>query len=109
MPNVDLAPGTYWLAVSPFVSSSGSAAISSTEGQNAIGTPLGSNGVVYVGTPQGTDLIPATDFGAGPIDDVSMGVDGTATPEPSPFLPLCAVAAAVCLIRRRLVSQQQRS
>jgi hypothetical protein len=107
--NVDLAPGTYWLAVSPFISDSGYAEISSTEGQNAIGTPLGSNGMAYVGTPQGTDLVPSTDFIAGPVDDVSMGVDGTATPEPSPLLPLCAVAVAVCLIRRRLVLRQQRT
>lgn len=99
--NVDLAAGTYWLAVSPFISDSGSAEISSTTGQNAIGDPLGSSGTVFYGTPQGTDLLLATDAGAGPIDDVSMGVDGVAAPEPSPVLPLSAVMVALYLLRRR--------
>jgi hypothetical protein len=107
--NVDLAPGTYWLGVSPFISDSGSAAISSTEGLNAIGSPLGSAGTVFYGTLQGTDLLPATGAGAGPIDDVSMGVDGVATPEPSPFVPLGAVFIALSLYRWRSARQSARS
>jgi hypothetical protein len=100
--NVDLAPGTYWLGVAPFISDSGTAYISSTDGQNAIGTPLGSSGTVFYGTPQGTGLLLGTDAGSGLIDDVSMGVDGTvATPEPSNLVPLIAVLAGACLIRRR--------
>jgi hypothetical protein len=63
--------------------------------------PLGNQGMAFVGTPQGTDLVPSTDFIAGPVDDVSMGVDGVAVPEPSPFVPLSAMIVAVRLIRRR--------
>jgi hypothetical protein len=99
--NVDLAPGTYWLGVAPFISDSGFADISSTEGQNSIGSPLGNQGMAFVGTPQGTDLVPSTDFIAGPVDDVSMGVDGVAVPAPAPFLPLSAMIVAVGLVRRQ--------
>jgi len=97
--NVDLAPGTYWLGVSPFISDSGQGDISSTEGGNSIGAPLGSAGTVFYGTTQGTGLLPASDAGAGPIDDVSVGVDGVAAPEPSFFFPLSAALIAVCLGR----------
>jgi hypothetical protein len=97
--NVNLAPGTYWLAVSPFISDSGSAYISSTSGANSIGAPLGSAGTVFYGTAQGTDLLPATDA-------VSMGVNGVAAPEPSPFLSLSVVVVAVYLVRRRLLQQR---
>jgi hypothetical protein len=68
---------------------------------------LNNSGTVYYTTPQGTDLSLAADAGTGDIDAVSMGVDGVATPEPSPFVPLIAIAVGVGLNRRRATLLQQ--
>jgi hypothetical protein len=77
--NVSLAPGTYWLNVSPIASGSGGSYNSMTSGANAIGQPAGNDGnslwtSVHYGYPGYTARYGGYDF--------SMGVGGTAVPLP---------------------------
>lgn len=78
--NVSLAPGTYWLAVYPDNSNGGIAGNSNTSGTNAVGTPPGNNGNMYI------SFNGDTTFSGTFKDDTSAGIAGTdsiATPEPS--------------------------
>jgi hypothetical protein len=97
--DIDLAPGTYWLGVSPIISDSGTAYISGTGGENAVGSPVGSSGSAVL-QYEGATLFPSTDFNAG-MFDLSMGIDGAAVPEPAMFVPAAAVMLAVLRRRRR--------
>ena len=82
--NIRLAPGTYWLGVAPFYDQGDSysypaSAIATTSGANAVGTPPGNNQNSFIQA-------------YGPIfpdsRDYSMGIEGTAVPEPSSILSL---------------------
>ena len=95
---VDLAPGRYWLAVSPYrdgnLFSGDEYYITQTRGYGAIGSPAGNNGSSWEAYPNGTDVgyeDMSNDFGF-PLD-FSMGVGGTQlgtgpVPEPSALLLL---------------------
>jgi hypothetical protein len=98
--DVHLDSGTYWLGVSPFDFDSEQVLIGGTSGQNAVGNPVGSQGMALLHTPDGA-LIPTADLNAG-MFDLSMGINGTAAPEPTTFVPVCAAALAV-LLRRPLL------
>ena len=87
--NIRLAPGTYWLGVAPFYDQEDSysypaSAIATTSGANAVGTPPGNNGNSFIQA-------------YGPIfpdsRDYSMGIEGTAVPEPSSILSLLTFGA----------------
>jgi hypothetical protein len=81
--NINLAPGTYWLAVWPVGSGSGNSFISTTGGANAVGTPPGNNDNSFWTDP-GVPInfgSPSDPAGLGPGTwDFSMGVAGTASP-----------------------------
>jgi hypothetical protein len=73
---LDLAPGTYWLAVTPHGLGGPESSLNSvTDGLNAIGSPPGNNGNAFLNSP-----LLAADFEA--LDDIfgfpdfSMGVAG---------------------------------
>jgi hypothetical protein len=88
--SVTLGPGTYWLAVAPDVSNSGSYIVT-TSGSGAIGTPPGNDGNSYFSsTFFGDSFLPTTDPSIeGPGTwDYSMGIIGTAAvvPEPSSLI-----------------------
>lgn len=69
--NTVLAPGLYWLNVSPVLSGPTSSLILATQGKNAVGLPPGNDGNAFV---DANNIIPH--FGAYPAD-FSMGVIGT--------------------------------
>ena len=93
-----LAPGTYWLNVSPLVGSDPSTGgsfdsyTSFTFGANAIGTPPGNNANGLLDWTGSYSPFLAIGF------DLSMGVAGTVVPEPSiAWLVLMGCGFLVCL------------
>ncbi|MGA9452932.1 MAG: PEP-CTERM sorting domain-containing protein [Verrucomicrobiia bacterium] len=101
--NVYLAPGTYWLSVSPFVGndpiSSGMfrSYVSVTTGANAIGEPAGDNGNGFIYWPYAGYNYAPNFFN----QDYSMGVAGTVVPEPS-TLALIGIASIGLVSRMRI-------
>jgi hypothetical protein len=91
--NVNLGPGTYWLAVAPDfgASTSYNSYIATTYGFNGVGTPKAQDGNSFWNDPGfGDDFVAAvTATGADSADgtnnvDFSMGVDGTVATIPEP-------------------------
>lgn len=92
---ITLTAGTYWLNVSPVVTSiSDISYITTTGGTNAVGMPPGNDGDSYVAgsyyvNQGGYNYEPASDYYVNPdtgLADFSMGVDGiivASVPEPS--------------------------
>lgn len=99
--SLDLAPGTYWLNVTPLFG--GDAFASPTRGSGAVGLPAGNNGSAFFDRPNAPFVAQTSDF--------SLGVAGTvratseAIPEPGSLalaLPgLLALAGAASRSRRR--------
>ena len=79
--NINLAPGTYWLAVVPVGSGSGASFISTTSGANAVGTPPGNNDNSFWNSTTFVKNFghPSDSLGPGTWD-FSMGVAGAALP-----------------------------
>jgi hypothetical protein len=99
---VTLAPGTYWLTVSPDNAGQNSSYILATNGTNAVGMPPGNDGNSYFSSTSGPVMFQPVGSGAGP--DFSMGVTGIeAVPEPSTIFAsiLTACCAIWPVIRRR--------
>jgi len=96
--NIDLAPGTYWLAVAPDLAADGGSYILLTAGANGVGTPQAQDGNSFVNGA--ADFSPAVDFFGGGVSadggniDFSMGVIGSASPEPG----TAALGAAAVLL-----------
>jgi hypothetical protein len=99
--NINLAPGTYFLNVTPVGSGHGRSFTSDTSGAGCIGTPCGNNGNAF---------FDSNFFGAnyqstaqqGQPGDFSMGVIGTVVPEPATVALLtCGVGALLIALRRR--------
>jgi PEP-CTERM motif len=93
--NVSLAPGTYWLSVSPLVGNDAGGVlksyVSATVGANAVGTPPGNNGnSLFFAPALGYNYADAFGF------DYSLGVAGAvAAPVPEPSaIALSAVGMA---------------
>ena len=90
--NVNLGPGTYWLAVAPDfgTSTSYNSYIVTTYGFNGVGTPKAQDGNSFWNDPGfGDDFVAAVtatgqDSADGNNVDFSMGVDGVATTIPEP-------------------------
>src|SRR5205814_3097354 len=97
--NVSLAPGTYWLNVTPIGNLTGRSFDSTTSGTNCVGTPCGNNMNAFFNSNFfGANFTSAANLGQ-PYD-FSMGVNGTAacspTPTPTPTgtpTPTCTTAA----------------
>jgi hypothetical protein len=98
--NINLAPGTYFLNVTPVGSGHGRSFTSDTSGAGCIGTPCGNNGNAF---------FDSNFFGAnyqstaeqGQPGDFSMGVIGTVVPEP-PLWAMMTMGAVVLLGVQRL-------
>jgi hypothetical protein len=92
--NVTLAPGLYWLNVTPVA---GEAYNSVTSGQNAIGLPPGNDGLAFL------DLRPDFVFASRGSENFSLGAAGTAVPEPHaiPILGALAASTAMFVLSRR--------
>jgi hypothetical protein len=108
--NVTLGAGTYWLSVAPDVGNQPlfgpDSFIGTTSGANAVGTPPGNDGnSFFSSTFFGQSFVPTTDPSIeGPGTwDYSMGVFGTAVPEPSSLVLglVGLVSSAGCVWARR--------
>jgi len=103
--NVFLAPGTYWLCVSPDVGNdpinSGTfrSYASVTFGANAVGVPPGNNGSGFLYWPYGGYNYAPSLFN----QDFSMGVGGVVVPEPSAGMLLLASGGLWLFWRRRKI------
>jgi hypothetical protein len=89
--NVILAPGIYWLNVTPIGNGTGRSLNTTTSGANCVGTPCGNNGMSWFDPP-------------GPIFsplDFSMGVIVEHVPEPETWA-MMAVGAGVLIVLRKL-------
>jgi len=83
--NIDLAPGTYWLSVTPYGSGGDQSSLNATtDGSNAIGTPRGDNGNSFLNSALlNADFKPLDEiFPVAP--DFSMGVSGRLLGAPVP-------------------------
>lgn len=102
--SVFLAPGTYWLNVTPLFG--GDAFVTSTRGDNAIGLPKGNDGNAFLDWPGGGFNV----AGQGQRD-YSMGVRGVAIPEPGTgaLLLLSSAGLLMPLAARRVVRRQRRT
>jgi MYXO-CTERM domain-containing protein len=104
-----LTPGTYWVAVAPDSDYTANSQYAShyygnqsyeetTGGANAVGTPNGNDGNSFLfndlSGPGNLNYVPSS-------LDYSEGVVGTATPEPSGFLPAAGLAGIAWLASRR--------
>jgi hypothetical protein len=92
--NIHLAPGTYFLNVTPVGNGFGRSFDSDTSGLNCVGRPCGNNGNAFFDS-NGVHY-------QGPINtDFSMGVIGTVVPEPATVaLLICGVGALLIALRR---------
>jgi hypothetical protein len=101
--SLNLAPGTYWLNVTPVGNGTGRSLNTTTSGTNCVGTPCGNDDNAFWNS---------TYFGAGfrHIDntvctgchDFSNGVIGSVIPEPATVaLLICGVGALLIAVRRR--------
>jgi len=100
---VALAAGQYWLAVVPVGSGSGANPfLSGTTGANCIGSPCGNDGNAFYYEPSNAALqfVPTTTFSPRELD-FSMGVIGTAAPEPATIVGLGIGFLLIGLIARR--------
>jgi hypothetical protein len=86
--NVFLAPGAYWLNVTPLFA--GDTYLSVTRGGNAVGVPAGNNGNSFFDWPSNGSRFAARQ------QDFSMGVAGQVVPEPA--TGVLAVSALVPLL-----------
>jgi hypothetical protein len=89
--NLILAPGAYWLSVTPLGNGTGHSFNTTTSGANCVGTPCGNDGQSWFDS-------------VGPFDtrDFSMGVIGSVIPEPGTLtLLICGVGALLIAVRRR--------
>jgi hypothetical protein len=99
--NVTLAPGHYWLNVTPVGNGTGRSFNSTTSGANCVGTPCGNDqNAFFNSTFFGTNFTSTANEGQ-PYD-YSMGVIGTVVPEPATVALLtCGVVALLIALRRR--------
>jgi len=97
----NLAPGTYFLNVTPVGSGVGRSFDSETSGAGCIGTPCGNNGNAFFDSNFFGANYQPTCSNDQPCD-FSMGVIGTVVPEPAtPALLTCGVGALLIALRRR--------
>ncbi|APZ93203.1 hypothetical protein [Fuerstiella marisgermanici] len=97
--NVALAPGRYWLSVSPVVGDAGSGVLASyntaTFKDNSIGEPFTNNDNSFLFWSANT-----TNFAPRSLD-FSMGIAGTPVPEPGPATLLTGIFIAAMAGHRR--------
>ena len=98
----NLAPGAYFLNVTPIGSGSGRSFDSWTSGVGCIGTPCGNNGNGFIDSNFfGANYQPTCGVDDQPCD-FSMGVIGTVVPEPATVaLLICGVGALLIALHRR--------
>ena len=88
--SVDLAPGTYWLNVTPVGDGSGRSFDSDTSGTNCVGLPCGNDDNAFINSTDFGFVFHNTSSGDVGQPDFSMGVNGTiqgggcVTPTPTP-------------------------
>jgi len=99
--NINLAPGTYFLNVTPVGSGHGRSFTTDTSGVGCIGTPCGNNGNAFFDSNFfGAYYQPTGQLGQ--PGDFSMGVIGTVVPEPATVALLtCGLGALLIALRRR--------
>jgi hypothetical protein len=99
--NVNLAPGTYWLNVTPTGNGTGRSFNSTTSGMNCVGTPCGNNMNAFFNSTFFGANFTSTSNESQPYD-FSNGVIGT-VPEPTTIaLVTCGAGALlIAALRRR--------
>ena len=98
-----LPPGQhYWLNVTPVGNGAGRSFDSTTSGAHCVGTPCGNNqNAFFNSTTFGAFFDHSYNWCTGCVD-FSMGVIGTAVPEPTtPVLLTCGIGALLIGLRRR--------
>jgi hypothetical protein len=99
--NVTLAPGTYWLNVTPTGDGSGRSFNSTTSGLNAVGQPPGNDMNAFFNSTFFGANFTSTANESQPYD-FSNGVIGSIVPEPATIALLtCGAGALLIAVRRR--------
>ena len=101
--NIHLAPGTYFLNVTPVGNGFGRSFDSETSGAGCVGTPCGNNGNSFFDS----NFSGAHYQGPLPVD-FSMGVIGTVVPEPPPWA-MMAMGAVVLIGVQQLCRRRKKA
>jgi len=98
--NVTLAPGHYWLNVTPVGNGTARSFNSTTSGTNCVGTPCGNDQNAFFNSTYFGTFFTSTSNEYQPYD-YSDGVIGTVVPEPATVgLLTCGVGALLIAVRR---------
>jgi hypothetical protein len=106
--NFFLAPGTYWLNVTPIGNGTGRSFNTTTGGTNCVGTPCGNDQNAFFNSTYFGTYFTSTSNEGQPYD-YSNGVIGTVVPEPATVrLIACGVAALLIGLRRQRGTGERR-
>jgi hypothetical protein len=106
--NFFLAPGTYWLNVTPVGNGTGRSFDATTSGANCVGTPCGNDQNAFFNSTFFGAYFTSTSNEGQPYD-YSMGVIGAVVPEPATVALLsCGIGALLLTLRRRRGTSERR-
>ncbi|MGI8924003.1 MAG: PEP-CTERM sorting domain-containing protein [Fimbriimonadales bacterium] len=99
IPMLQLTPGQHWFTVTPVGNGAGHFYLTTTDGHNGVGSPLGDGNSYYDSDTLGADFDPTSDWLGKGLWDFSQGIDNI--PEPATFLATLAGLGLLVFRKRR--------
>jgi len=101
IPRIDLDPGHYWFTVAPMGDGTGHYYLSTTSGDDGMGSPLGDGNSFYDSETFGANFDPTSDWLGKGTWDFSLGFGNNVIPEPATLLATLAGLGLLALRMRR--------